>query len=183
MNKASLLFRWLAPAVAAVFLISSADMRAESEISAKDLQKKVRLVIKEAGPSVVGLTPTRSGGAGSGVIVSEDGLILSAAHVINAGSGDEMVVWLSDGRQVRAKKLGSQTGRDAAMLQIIGGGKWPYAEVKEENAEKGEWVVAMGHPGGFQPERTPPVRLGRVLNAPADGSNRGFSFGLRRVRW
>ncbi len=168
------LFRCLAPMIAVAFLISSSDMRADSPISAAELQKSIRQVIGKSAPAVVGLTPTKSGGAGSGVIVSEDGLILTAAHVINAGSGDEMTVWLTDGRQATAKKLGSQTGRDAAMLQIQGGGKWPFADVSKGNPGEGDWVVAMGHPGGFQPERTPPVRLGRILRASADSSDRGF---------
>ena len=173
--KTSKSFRILAPVLAVAFLLLSSDIRADlnAPISAQDLQKHIKEVIAKSGPAVVGLTPKRAGGAGSGVIISEDGLILTAAHVVHAG-GDEMTVWLSDGRQATAKKLGMHTGRDAAMMQIVDEGKWPHAEVAKGNADRGAWVVAMGHPGGFQPERTPPVRIGRVLNELSENSRRGF---------
>ena len=61
------------------------------------------------------------GGAGSGVIVSEDGLVLTAAHVIGQ-TGKSMMVRLPNGRRASAKALGGSEISDAAMLQITDDG-------------------------------------------------------------
>ena len=43
--------------------------------------------------------------------------------------------------------------------------KWPYAEMADaESASLGQWVLALGHPGGYQSDRKPVVRLGRVIH-------------------
>ncbi|MEM8679230.1 MAG: serine protease, partial [Planctomycetota bacterium] len=61
---------------------------------------------------------------GSGVIVSENGMILTAAHVISPRN-QRALVRLSDGRQVRAKPLGRHLALDACMLKLEGEGPWP----------------------------------------------------------
>jgi serine protease Do len=98
-------------------------------------------------------------------VVSEDGLILTAAHVV-ASLADEVIVIFPDGVRKKAKKLGGDYDRDAAMVQITEEGKYPYVKVgKSNDLLRNEWCVALGHPGGFDPTRTPPVRLGRVLSS------------------
>jgi serine protease Do len=110
-------------------------------------------------------------GSGSGVIVSADGLVLTAAHVVDAaggteGEGGEVDVVLPDGRQVKGKVLGRDRNRDSAMVQIEGGKDLPFAEpAKADSVEKGEWCIAMGHPGGFDIQRGAPVRVGRLWMA------------------
>lgn len=131
----------------------------------KDLRQLNNQLIKLAGkaaPATVGL---RGGiGAGSGVVVSEDGLILSAAHVVSA-LGDEVTVYFPDGRSAKAEPLGADFDRDAAMLKITDPGEYPYVEIAgAKPLLVNEWCVALGHPGGFDPMRTPPLRLGRVLH-------------------
>ena len=50
------------------------------------------------------------------------------------------------------------------MVQITEEGDYPHVEVGQStDLLRNEWCVALGHPGGFDPTRTPPVRLGRVL--------------------
>jgi serine protease Do len=100
---------------------------------------------------------------GSGVIVSEDGYVLTAAHVIGAANRTATVI-LSDGRRVRAKTLGAFRTLDAGLLKITDKGPWPHAEMaKEGSLRLGQWCVATGHPGGYQDGRTPVVRVGRIL--------------------
>ena len=102
-------------------------------------------------------------GAGSGVIVSEDGLVLTAAHVIGS-TGKKMNVKLSDGREYRATSLGGSELSDAGMLKIKTSESLPYASLSPRNDSKvGDWCFAIGHPGGFDPERGPVVRLGRII--------------------
>lgn len=113
-----------------------------------------------------------SGTAGSGVIVSEDGLVLTAAHMI-LRSGASFRLILSNGKRVRAKTLGALRMTDAGMLKIEESGPWPFVPIAENAPKAGEWSVALGHPGGFDEERDVVVRLGRVI------SSRSFRRGLR----
>ena len=100
---------------------------------------------------------------GSGVIVSRDGYILTAAHV-SGDPGKKATVILSDGRKVRAVTLGANRGVDAGLMRITEDGEWPFAEMAEERGvEVGDWCLAVGHPNGHQKGRDPVVRLGRVV--------------------
>lgn len=128
----------------------------------KKLQAQIQDVVRTKTAATVSLVSTRNGSSGSGVIVSADGLILTAAHVI-AGS-TEMTVIFPDGRQAKAKVLGANFTRDAAMARLVGEGPWPFAEIGDSDDLKvGDFVVAMGHPKGYDPTRRPPVRFGRVM--------------------
>ena len=143
--------------------------RAESAALIKDLtdlkrldQKLVAMADRSAAATVA-LISTKGMGTGSGVIVDSSGTILSAAHVLSALAGD-IIVLFPDGKRAMAKALGADFTRDAAMLQITDPGEYPYAELADpESPPINSWCVALGHPGGFDPLRTPPLRLGRVL--------------------
>lgn len=136
-------------------------------------QVKVSAAVSKTRPAVVAIQSRgKLGmGSGSGVIVSADGLILTAAHVVDAagggdGEGGEVDVILPDGRQVKGKVLGRDRNRDSAMVQIVDGKDLPFAEpAKADSVEKGEWCIAMGHPGGFDIQRGAPVRVGRLWMA------------------
>ena len=142
--------------------ILSAAPTLESLSDLKALQEKVQNVVVAATPATVSLVSLRNGSAGSGVIVSEGGLILTAAHVVQGSR--EMIVIFPDGREERARVLGANRTRDAAMAQLIGDGPWPFIEGGESDLlVTGDFVVAMGHPKGYDPTRRPPVRFGRVM--------------------
>jgi len=140
----------------------------------KALQNRVKELAKKASQSTVGLLVGQ--GAGSGVIVSEDGLVLTAAHVI--GKPRQPIVFvLSDGSTVKGESLGINNVADSGMARITDkppknatwagakDGKWPVMEMgKSAKLPVGQWVVSMGHPGGPKPDRPPPVRLGRFRN-------------------
>ena len=102
-------------------------------------------------------------GFGSGVIISSDGLILTAAHV-SGGVDKELTVVMNDGTEYKAVTKGLISNTDAAMMQIVDQGTFPYVEVNRENDYKlGHWVFALGHSGGFDKVRGPVVRLGRIV--------------------
>ena len=102
-------------------------------------------------------------GSGSGVIVSADGLVLTAAHV-SAATGKEMTVILEDGKRLKAESLGLVASTDCAMVRILEKGTYPYAEIdRGDTAKLGDWVFALGHAGGFDKERGSVVRLGRIV--------------------
>jgi putative serine protease PepD len=87
-------------------------------------------------------------GLGSGVIYSEDGLILTAAHVV--GNGDEVRVRLSDGTTVDGTVLGADGDTDVAMVQIDGG-TLPAVATLATGVELvvGQLAVAVGSPFGL----------------------------------
>ncbi|MDX1948510.1 MAG: trypsin-like peptidase domain-containing protein [Pirellulaceae bacterium] len=100
---------------------------------------------------------------GSGVIISKDGYVLTAAHV--AGQPNREVIFiLSDGRMLRGKTLGLNRTMDSGLMKIDGVTDLPFAEMGLSDVLKeGQWCLATGHPGGYQSDRAPVLRLGRVL--------------------
>jgi serine protease Do len=159
----STFLRVTAAALGSAFLLTPAFAE-----TLKERQAKVSAAVAKTRDAVVCITSRGAGmGSGSGVIVSKDGLVLTAAHVVEAaGSGDEkkdVAVILPDGTEVKGKVLGLDLNRDAAMVQIEDSREWPFAEpAPADSVEKGEWCIAMGHPGGFDIQRGAPVRLGRL---------------------
>lgn len=102
-------------------------------------------------------------GSGSGVVVSPEGLILSAAHV-TSGVGKEFTVIFEDGRKVKAESLGLNSSVDCAMAKIIEPGTYPFVELdRDDTAKLGDWVFALGHSGGFDKERGVVARVGRLV--------------------
>lgn len=127
------------------------------------LEAKVEAVSHKVMPATVALLSDRTGSSGSGVITSEDGLILTAAHVVQGT--DALLVVFPDGKQVQGKVLGANYSKDIAMVQITDAGKWPFVETGgSKSLEAGDWVIALGHSAGFDAGRTPPVRFGRVIS-------------------
>ncbi|NNG22508.1 Do family serine endopeptidase [Telluria aromaticivorans] len=87
-------------------------------------------------------------GAGSGFIVSPDGVILTNAHVVQGA--DEVTVKLQDRREFRAKVLGTDPRTDVAVLKIDAK-NLPVAPVgKSRSLLAGEWVLAIGSPYGLE---------------------------------
>jgi serine protease Do len=105
---------------------------------------------------------------GSGVIISKDGYVLTAAHV--AGKPNNRVQFtLSDGREVNGKTLGLNRTMDAGLMKIEDAGEYPFVEMGSSDALKeGQWCLATGHPGGYQSDRGVVLRVGRVLLTPDD---------------
>jgi len=102
-------------------------------------------------------------GSGSGVIISPEGLILTAAHV-TGGVGKEITAILADGRKVKCESLGLSSETDCAMARIIEQGTYPFVEVDRDDSSKlGDWVFSLGHSGGYDKDRGAGVRIGRLV--------------------
>jgi serine protease Do len=83
-------------------------------------------------------------GTGSGVIISEDGYIVTNNHVIDFA--DEVKVTLTDERSFMAKVVGTDPRTDLAVLKIAGSG-FPFVKKGDsETLKVGEWVLAIGNP-------------------------------------
>ncbi len=134
-------------------------------------QEQMRTTIRTAMPSVVGIEfPNAGDGSGSGVIVSADGLILTAAHVSGESNRDITVIMLG-GERLPGKTLGAYRSLDAGMIQVeVNNRSFPHVPLGDATAlEQGQWCLAIGHPGGFVKDRTPPVRLSRLLSLEENG--------------
>jgi serine protease Do len=128
-------------------------------------------VAEKLGPSVAHLTVsrrTRRGrrmdGAGSGVAISPDGYMLSAAHVVDGTDGRGRASF-PDGRQFSFELIGADPLSDLALLRADAGDLVPAQLGDAENLRVGQLVVAIGSPNGFSGSVTAGVisALGRSL--------------------
>ena len=105
-------------------------------------------------------------GAGSGFIVSPDGVILTNAHVVRDAS--EVTVKLQDRREYRAKVLGSDPKTDVAVLKIDAKNLPVVPVGNTRNLQVGEWVLAIGSPFGLESTVTAGVVSAKGRSLPGD---------------
>ena len=100
-------------------------------------------------PNGPGMRPQQpSQGMGSGFVVSPDGYIVTNAHVVDGAT--EVTVKLTDRREFTAKVVGADKRTDIALIKIDAKGL-PALDLSAKPAVKrGEWVVAIGSPFGFE---------------------------------
>jgi len=90
------------------------------------------------------LEPYIQSGSGSGVIISNDGYIITNNHVIEGA--DKIEVSLNDNRTYEAELVGTDPGTDIAVLKINGTGLPAILIGNSDNVKIGEWVLAVGNP-------------------------------------
>ncbi len=136
----------------------------------RERERLMRQAVRVVHPATVGILFEDGSGAGSGVIVAEAGLVLTAAHV-SGKSGRPVTVILAGGERLPGKTLGAYRSLDAGMIQIEAQDRrFPVLPLGDSDAlTLGQWCLAIGHPGGFINERSAPVRLGRLLDLNANG--------------
>ena len=118
-------------------------------------------LVKKVEPATVNIQVGQA--QGSGVVVTRDGYILTAAHVIG-GPDRVATIRFPDGKKVEALTLGVDSRVDSGMLKITDKGKWPYLDLGESTPLKqGQWVAAIGHPGGIDMDRGLVLRVGRMI--------------------
>lgn len=106
---------------------------------------------------------------GSGVIITADGYILTAAHV--AGRPKQRIsVTLHDGSRVQGESMGVNRDMDAGLVRItkplrdVTTNPWPHATIGvSSDLRYGQWCIATGHPGGWMQDRPAVVRVGRLV--------------------
>ena len=140
-------------------LVETATPQNERDLLAIQKQvQKVLPVLKRATVVVLG------DGSGSGVIISRSGLVLTAGHVCGKKDTSLFVV-LPSGRLVKGVSLGMQARADAGLVQLESG-RYPSARIRPvtDEVSVGAWCLALGHPGGYDPQRGAILRLGRVIS-------------------
>lgn len=119
--------------------------------------------VETVGPAVVKIDAAT--GAGSGVLFTPDGLILTNSHVVD-GAG-ALTVAMTDGRSSRADLIGQDADTDLAVVRIDGSAL-PWATLGDSRAVRvGQIAIAIGNPYGFHHSVTAGVvsALGRSLRA------------------
>jgi serine protease Do len=127
------------------------------------MERHIQELIRRVSPAVVAV---RVGGSvGTGVVITRDGYVLCAAHVCG-GPEREVRFTFPDGKTAKGHTLGTNHEIDSGLMKITDQGDWPHVDVADaESAQLGDWVLALGHPGGFDAERSTVARLGRIIRA------------------
>jgi serine protease Do len=124
---------------------------------ADELSHAFRDAAKTLAPSVVTINTTSTKlddrgraqhGTGTGVVISRDGYIVTANHVV--ADADEIELVLHDGRTAKATVVGLDPGTDIAVLRTEESGLIPAGFADSDALEPGEWVVAIGAPFGLE---------------------------------
>jgi S1-C subfamily serine protease len=112
---------------------------------------------------------TRGGGAGSGVVITPDGFLVTSAHVVASGSSASAS--FLDGTEYDVDVVGADPLSDLAVARARGAGMKPVRIGDADQLRVGQLVVAIGNPMGFSGSVTSGVvsGLGRSL-ATADGN-------------
>ena len=132
----------------AVVNISTIRTRSSSARSGRpDLEELIPWFRQQPNPRRRGGDRPRPRSQGSGFIVSSDGLVLTNNHVVE--DAEEIVVRLSDRRELTAEVVGTDPRSDLAVLRIEGD-DFPTVKMGDSSQLKvGEWVLAIGSPFGF----------------------------------
>ena len=148
----------LAPAFSKPTPVSIADLRS--------MEERVKAVVTQVSPAVVAVEVGLS--SGSGVIITADGLVLTAGHVCGR-PGRDVRFTFPDGKTAWGKTIGVGRDTDTGLMRITRLGPWPHVPLGElEHAGIGDWTLALGHPGGFDLKRSLVVRLGRIIRLDED---------------
>src|SRR5689334_6290476 len=111
-----------------------------------------RFIPRQPGPGQPAPGPgprSESRSLGSGFVISQDGYVLTNAHVVEGA--DEITVKFTDKRELKAKLIGADKRTDIALLKIDATSPLPAVRFGDPSKLKvGEWVVAIGSPFGFE---------------------------------
>lgn len=116
--------------------------------------------------------PVQSG-LGSGVIISEDGYIVTNHHVIDGA--EKLEVLLNDNSTYEARVIGSDEATDLALIKIDASGLSAITFGDSESVKVGEWVLAVGNPFGFNSTVTAGIVSAKARSL---GGNNRQSMGI-----
>ncbi|HTE64098.1 MAG TPA: trypsin-like peptidase domain-containing protein [Solirubrobacteraceae bacterium] len=157
------------------------DVTLPDETEALDAYSRVVTSVAESvSPSVANLRLTRRGrtvGAGSGVVITPDGFLLTSAHVVEGGAG-RVRGSFTDGRELTLRIVGADPLSDLAVLRADEPAPDPAPLGDAAALRVGQLVVAIGNPHGFASSvtagvvsalgRSLPTRAGRTMRVVDD---------------
>jgi Do/DeqQ family serine protease len=111
-------------------------------------------------------TPKREA-TGSGVIISQDGYIVTNNHVVDGA--DELTVTLNDNTEYSARIIGADKTTDLALIKIDGKNMPAIQIANSDNVKVGEWVLAIGNPLGLNNTVTAGIISAKARTLGANG--------------
>ena len=160
-------------------ILASTDIAMGQELDVTQIAEKV-------GPSVVGIVSNQTyttwsgnkfeqqGGSGSGIIISNDGYIITNSHVIEGASSIKVV--LNSGDEFTAEIVGYDSKTDLAVLKIEATGL-PVAELgKSADLKVGELAVAIGNPLGLEFQGSVTAGVISALNRTMEVEGRQYTL-------
>jgi serine protease Do len=167
--------------VAVAIVLQVTDTTLPDETEALDAYSRVVTSVAESvSPSVANLRLSRRGrtvGAGSGVVITPDGFLLTSAHVVEGGAG-RVGGSFTDGRELTLRKVGADPLSDLAVLRADEPAPAPAPLGDAAALRVGQLVVAIGNPHGFASSvtagvvsalgRSLPTRAGRTMRVVDD---------------
>ena len=109
------------------------------EVTRADMDEKLEALRRRQGLG-------HSAAIGSGVIVDEEGHVLTNHHVVEGAKDDTVMFILHDGRRGTGRVVGSDTETDLALVKIDADGLYPIELGDSDKVEVGDWVLAVGAP-------------------------------------
>ena len=113
-------------------------------------------------------------GEGSGIIISEDGYIVTNQHVVSGASNLEVVT--SDGVSYEATLVGEDTQTDLAVIKIDATGLTAAEFAASDDLQVGDEVMAVGNPGGLQLSSSVTFGYVSALNRPVTNGDTGYTI-------
>jgi S1-C subfamily serine protease len=167
-RRGSLMMPCAALLLASLIGASPVSTQVDTRRARESFQAIQRQVDSVEGRLIKATVALQLGGvSGSGVIISPDGYVLTAAHVIAGRHPRPCRVTLADGRRMQATVLGSNGEEDFGLIKIDDAKDLPTAPIGDSSTLRpGQWVLATGHPLGLHRGRPPVLRIGRVLGGP-----------------
>ena len=111
-------------------------------------------------------TPKKEG-TGSGVIISQDGYIVTNNHVVEGA--DELTITLNDNREFSARIIGTDKNTDLALIKVNATGLPAIKVISSDDIKVGEWVLAIGHPLNLRATVTAGIVSAKARSLGANG--------------
>ncbi|MCR4317529.1 MAG: trypsin-like peptidase domain-containing protein [Planctomycetes bacterium] len=174
--KAAMCMFLMVIAVSAQTVFATPTELSRGEQMLVGLSETVNKVVLDSIPKTVAIRIHVSQGGrtgegwGSGAIISADGYIMTCAHVIEPGTGWDVIVprktttgWEFD--TYPAEKIGINSQNDYCLIKIDAGRQLPhYTFGDSDEVNLRQWVIGLGQPGGPYKDQMPAVAVGRVTD-------------------
>ena len=121
----------------------------------------------QQGPSKRKVQTPKKEGTGSGVIISQDGYIVTNNHVVEGA--DELTVTLNDNREFSARIIGNDKNTDLALIKVNATGLPAIKVISSDDIKVGEWVLAIGHPLNLRATVTAGIVSAKARSLGANG--------------
>ena len=155
-------------ALLGLVLVAAFASAQEAQAPAAQLEASLREAARKSIPRTVlvkAIVDDSRMGSGSGAIISPDGWIITCSHVVELGKKLEVVT--ADGKSYPARMVAKNKRQDYALIKVEAQGLDAFPIGDSSALKAGDWVVALGHPGGPYPDLKPSFSAGQVRGTQA----------------